>query len=122
MPIACRAVMCKEGQPFRVAPSKPFEFSAPFLSGETCSYFKQCDLFHSFHAIVKVQFRDLGRLDRAVNNYKDNLHSLYHHPDMTLTADRVLRKVIVSTYSHSIDSWSMNGACVEHHASACNAL
>ena len=58
----------------------------------------------------------LARLDRAMNNYKDNLNSLYHHPDPTLTADQALRNVIVNTYSHYIDTWPMNGACVGHHA------
>ena len=84
------------------------------MSGETHHYFKQCDLFHSFHAIVEVQFGGLARLDRAVNNYKDNLNSLYHHPDMMLTADWVLRNIIVSAYSHYIDSWALNRACVGH--------
>ena len=57
-----------------------FEFSAPFCLGETRHYFKQCDLFRSFHAIVEFQFGGLARLDQAVNNYKDNLNSLYCHP------------------------------------------
>ena len=52
------------------------EFSAPFCLGETRRYFKQCDLFHSFHAIVEVQFGGLARLDRAVPNYQDNLNAL----------------------------------------------
>ena len=51
-----------------------------------------------------------------MNNYKENLNSLYHHPDMMLTADRALRNVIVSAYSHYIDTWAMNGACVGHRA------
>ena len=55
-PIACRAVKYKEGGPFRVAPFKPWEFSVPFCLGETRRYFKQCDLFCSFHAIVELQF------------------------------------------------------------------
>ena len=93
-----------------------FEFSAPFCLGETRHYFKQCDLFRSFHAIVKVQFGGLARLDRAVNNYKDNLNSLYHHPDLTLTVNRVLHNIILGTYSHYIDLWPMNGACVGHCA------
>ena len=93
-----------------------FEFSAPFCLGETRHYFKQCDLFRSFHAIVKVQFGGLARLDQAVNNYKDNLNSLYHHPDLTLTVNRVLHNIIVGTYSHYIDLWPMNGACVGHCA------
>ena len=51
-----------------------------------------------------------------MNNYKDNLNSLYHHPDLTLTIDRALPNIIVSAYSHYIDSWPMNRACVGHHA------
>ena len=103
-------------QPLGAAPFEFFEFSAPFCLGETHHYFKQCDLFCSFHAIVEVQFGGLARLDRAVNNYKDNLNSLYHHLDLTLTIDKVLHNVIVSAYSHYIDSWPMNGACVGHYA------
>ena len=93
-----------------------FEFSAPFCLGETHHYFKQCDLFHSFHAIIEVQFGGLARLDRAVHNYRDNLGSLYHHLDLTLTLDKVFRNIIVSTYTHYIDLWPMNGACLGHHA------
>ena len=76
MPIACGAVMYEEGQPLRAAPSESFKLNAPFCLGETRHYFKQCDLFHSFHAIVEVQFGSLAQLDRAVYNYKDNLNSL----------------------------------------------
>ena len=116
MPIACRAVMFKKGQPARVAPSRLLELNAPFCLGETCHHFNQCDLFHSFHTIVEVQFGGLARLDRAINNYKDNLNSLYLHPDMSLTVDQALRNVIVSAYSHYIDTWAMNGTCVGHCA------
>ena len=91
-----------------------FEFSAPFCLGETRHYFKQCDLFHSFHAIIKLQFGGLARLDRAVHNYRDNLASLYHHPDLTLTLDKAFRNVIVSAYTHYIDLWPINGACLGH--------
>ena len=73
-----------------------FEFSAPFCLGETHHYFKQCDLFRSFHTIVEVQFGGLARLDCAVHNYRDNLGSLYRHLDLTLTLDKVLRNIIVS--------------------------
>ena len=51
-----------------------------------------------------------------MNNYKDNLNSVYCHPDLTLTVNKALRNVIVSAYSHYIDSWPMNGACVGHRA------
>ena len=108
-PIACRAVRC-------IWYSLPdstleiLEFKVPFCLGKTRHYFKRCDLFHSFHAVVEVQFGGLLRLDRAANNYKENLNSLYRHPDLTLTIDKALR-----TYSHYIDSWPMNGACMGHH-------
>ena len=92
------------------------EFNVPFCLGKTRHYFKRCDLFHSFHAIVEVQFGGLVRLDRTANNYKENLNSLYRHPDLTLTIDKALRNIIVSAYSHYIDSWPMNGACVGHRA------
>ena len=92
------------------------EFNVPFCLGEAGHYFKQCDLFHSFHVVVEVQFGGLVWLDRAANNYKDNLNSLYRHPDLTLTIDKALRNIIVSAYSHYIDSWPMNGACVGHRA------
>ena len=95
---------------------KILEFNVPFRLGETRHDLKQCDLFHSFHAVVKVQFGGLACLDRAANNYKDNLNSLYRHPDLTLTIDKALPNIIVSAYSHYIDSWPMNGACVGHHA------
>ena len=92
------------------------EFNVPCCLGETRHYFKQCDLFHSFHAIIEVQFGGLARLDWATNNYKDNLNSLYRHPDLTLTIDKALCNIIVSTYLHYIDSWPMNGACMGHCA------
>ena len=90
------------------------EFSVPFCLGETRHYFKQCDLFHSFHAVVEVKFGGLAWLDWAANNYKDNLNLLYRHLDLTLTIDKALRNIIVSAYLHYIDSWPMNGACVGH--------
>ena len=93
-----------------------FEFSAPFCLGETRHYFKQCDLFRSFHAVIEVQFGGLARLDQAMNNYKDNLNSLNHHPDLTLILDKALHNVIVSAYAHYIDSWPMNWACMGHRA------
>ena len=101
--------------PFGRRPLK-IEFSAPFCLGETHHYFKQCDLFCTFHAIVEVQFGGLAQLDRAVHNYRDNLNALNRHPDLSLTLDKALRNVIVSAYAHYIDSWPMNGACLGHRA------
>ena len=60
MPIACGAVMYKEDRPLWLVPSEPFELNVPFCLGDTRHYFKQCDLFRSFHAIVKVQFGGLA--------------------------------------------------------------
>ena len=114
MPVACGVVMYEEGRPFVVVPSESFELNAPFCLGETRHYLKQFDLFLSFHAIVEVQFGGLARLDRAVYNYKDNLNSLYRHPDMMLTADRVLWNIMVNAYLHYINTWAMNGACMGH--------
>ena len=108
--------MFQRGRPAGVAPSRLLELNAPICLGETRHYFSQCDLFCSFHAIVEVQFGGLARLDRAVNNYKDNLNSLYQHPALTLTVYRVLHNVIMSAYSHYIDTWAINRACVGHCA------
>ena len=60
----------------RAVPFQISEFSSPICLGETHSYFNQCDLFCSFHAIVEVQFGELSHLDTAVNNYKNNLSLL----------------------------------------------
>ena len=91
------------------------EFSAPFCLGETCHYFKHCDSFHSFHAVIEVQFGGLACLDRVANNYKDNLNSLYRHPDLTLTIDKALRNLLVSAYSHYIDSWPIaQSSCIAY--------
>ena len=89
---------------------------APFVWGRPATILINVILFRSFHMIVEVQFGGLARLDRAVNNYKDNLNSLYRHPDLMLTVDQALRNVIVSAYLHYIDTWAMNRACVGHRA------
>ena len=51
-----------------------------------------------------------------MHNCRDNLGSLYHHPDLTLTLDKALSNVIVCTYTHYIDLWLMIGTCLGHHA------
>ena len=102
-------------RPFGAVPSIFLSLVPPF-GGETHHYFKQCDLFRSFHAIVKVQFGGLARLDCAVRNYRDNLGSLYRHPDLTLALDKALCNFIMSAYAHYIDLWPMNGACLGHRA------
>ena len=66
------------------------------------------------NAIIEVQFGGLSRLDAAISNYKDNINSLYCHADMTLSIEQVLRNIIVSAYTHYIDTWVMNGECVGH--------
>ena len=109
-PLACRVVMHRPGHPLRAAPFRILKFSVPFCLGETHHYFNQCDLFCSFHTIVKVQFGWLAQLDTAVNNYKDNLNSLYHHRDFMLTVERALRNIVMSAYAHYIDTWAMEPA------------
>ena len=103
-------------RPLGVAPLELLSLVLPFVWGRPAIILDIVILFHSFHAVIKVKFGGLARLDWAVNNYKDNLNSLYRHPDLTLTIDRALRNIIVSAYSHYIDSWPMNRACVGHHA------
>ena len=51
-----------------------------------------------------------------MHNYRDNLGSLYHHPDLTLTLDKVFCNVIVSAYADYIDLWPMNVACLGYRA------
>ena len=89
---------------------------SPFVWGRPATILNNVIYSTAFHAVVEVQFGGLVQLDRAANNYKDNLNSLYRHPDLTLTIDKVLHNIIVSAYSHYIDSWPMNGACVGHRA------
>ena len=101
-------------QAFRAAPFEFFKSNDPFCLGETRRYLNQCDLFHSFHAIIEVQFGGLTHLDSAANNYRDNLNSLYCHLDLALTVDQALRNIIMSAYAHYINTWAMNGACVGH--------
>ena len=108
--------MHARGRPLGVAPLELLSLVLPFVWGRPAIILDIVILFHSFHAVIKVQFGGLARLDWAVNNYKDNLNSLYRDPDLTLTIDRALRNIIVSAYSHYIDSWPMNGACVGYNA------
>ena len=63
-----------------------------------------------------MQFGGLSRLDATISNYKDNINSLYYHADMMLFIEWALRKIIVCVYTHYIDTWVMNGACVGHCA------
>ena len=63
-----------------------------------------------------MQFGGLSRLDAATNNYKDNMNALYCHADMTVSLEWALRNIIVCAYTHYIDTWTMNGACMGHHA------
>ena len=89
---------------------------SPFVWGRPATILN--DMIYSVSSMpsVEVQFGGLVWLDRAANNYKENLNSLYRHPDSTLTIDKALHNIIVSAYSHYIDSWPMNGACVGHRA------
>ena len=114
-PVACRALMHVQCHPSGTAPFKFWSLMPPFVWGRPTTILNNV-IYSSFHTVVEVQFGGLARLDRAANNYKDNLNSLYRHPDLTLTIDKALRNIIVSAYSHYIDSWPMNGACVGHRA------
>ena len=102
--------MFERGRPARVAPSR-LELNTPFCLGETRHYFNQCDLFRSFHAIVEVQFGGLARLDRAINNFKDNLNSLFRHPILMLTVDQVLCnwycECLLALYWYLGDEWGL---------------
>ena len=99
------------------------EFNVPSYQGKTCHYFKRCDLFHSFHADVEVQFGGLVRLDHAANNYKENLNSLYRHPDLTRPDD--VREV-VDLYFHreglDVQENQESNDCVSTDTEAANTV
>ena len=102
------------GHSLRVAPFEILEFSVPFCLEKTRHYFNHCDLFCSFHAVIKVQFGGLTQLDAAMNNYK----KITYIPctALTLTIEQALRNIVINAYMHYIDTWAMNGVCVGHHA------
>ena len=100
VPFACRAVLGRASYLIQALPSQISKFGAPICLGETCRYFNQCDLFGNFHAIVEVQFGGLKQLDITLNNYKDNMNTLYCHANMSLSLERALKNIIVCAYAH----------------------
>ena len=68
-------------------------------------------------AMVSVEFGGLTELTRAVDNYRDNINTLYGNSDQfSLAPERVLRNIVVAMYAHYIDLFPISGACVGHRA------
>ena len=68
-------------------------------------------------AMLNVEFGGLSELARAVENYQDNINTLYGGQDhFTLTPERVLRNIVVAMYSRYIDLWPANGTCRGHRS------
>ena len=68
-------------------------------------------------AMVSVEFGGLTELTRAVDNYRDNINTLYGNSDQfSLGPERVLRNIVVVMYAHYIDLFPISGACVGHRA------
>ena len=68
-------------------------------------------------AMLNVEFGGLTELARAVENYRDNINTLYGGQDRyTLAPERVLRNIVVAMYSRYIDLWPVSGACCGHRA------
>ena len=68
-------------------------------------------------AMLNVEFGGLSELARAVENYRDNINTLYGGQDhYTLAPERVLRNIVVAMYSRNIDLWPVSGACCSHRS------
>ena len=68
-------------------------------------------------AMVSVEFGGLTELMRAVDNYWDNINTLYGNSDQfSLGLERVLRNIVVAMYARYIDLFPISGACVGHRA------
>ena len=67
--------------------------------------------------MLSVEFGGLPELARAVENYRDNINTLYGGQDRyTLAPERVLRNIVVAMYSRYIDLWPVSGACRGHRS------
>ena len=67
--------------------------------------------------MVSVEFGGLTELTRAVDNYRDNINTLYGNSDQfSLGPERVLRNIVVAMYACYIDLFPVSGACVGHRA------
>ena len=74
-------------------------------------------LCFSFMAMVSVEFGGLTELARAVDNYRDNINTLYGNADQfCLGPERALRNIVVAMYARYIDLFPVSGACVGHRA------
>ena len=87
------------------------------LSGGAPLYLRSRPLCFSFMAMVSVEFGGLTELTRAVDNYRDNINTLYGNSDQfSLGPERVLRNIVVAMYARYIDLFPVSGACVGHRA------
>ena len=67
--------------------------------------------------MVVIEFGGLTELADAADNYHCNINKLYGNFDeFTLAINKVMWNIIVSMYTHYIDQWPINGACVGHWA------
>ena len=67
--------------------------------------------------MVSVEFGGLAELAKAVDNYRDNINTLYGNLDQfTMAPERVLRNIVVAMYSRYIDLFPVSGACRGHQA------
>ena len=68
-------------------------------------------------AMVSVEFGGLTELARAVDNYRDNINTLYRNADQfSLGPERVLRNIVVAMYARYIDLFPVSGTYVGHRA------
>ena len=68
-------------------------------------------------AMVSVEFGGLAELTRAMDNYRDNINTLYGNADhFSLGPERVLRNIVVAMYARYIDLFPVSGTCVGHRA------
>ena len=65
--------------------------------------------------MVSVKFGGLTELTRAVDNYRDNINTLYGNSDQfSLGPERVLRNIVMAMYARYIDLFPVSGTCVSH--------
>ena len=88
------------------------------LSGGAPDYHSYgCISAHRFMAMVVTEFGSLKELADVANNYHTNINKLYGNFDeFTLAINKVVWNIIVLMYTHYIDRWPINGACVGHQA------
>ena len=67
--------------------------------------------------MVVIEFGGLKELADVADNYHTNINKLYgNFHEFTLAIDKVVRNIVVSMYTHYIDRWPINGACVGYQA------